>query len=102
MPIARSSRSSSSSEWCVCWLLLVRRCDRAAQRPLRFVVLVIANDAQPCIGKTTFYQHWFQPRGYVAVSTHVNGNLGKMLAAIREAIGAGKSVVVDEPNGTGA
>ena len=66
------------------------------------VAMCRAHAVQPCIGKTTFYEHWFKPRGYVAVSHQGNGNLGKMLAALREAIGAGRSVVVDDPNGTGA
>ena len=66
------------------------------------VAMCRAHAVQPCIGKTTFYEHWFKPRGYVAVGHQINGNLGKMLAAIRDSIAQGKAIVVDETNGLGA
>ena len=100
----RSSSSSSSSAWCVRCDARAAACELAAIRanslwcsPRR-----LAHASQPCIGKTSFYEHWFKPRGYVAVGHQINGNLGKMLAAIRDSIAQGKAIVVDETNGLGA
>lgn len=52
----------------------------------------------PASGKTTFYKRYFEPNGYVHVNRDTLKTPAKCLAACKEALENGKSVVVDNTN----
>eukprot|EP01027_Heterolobosea_sp_BB2_P014464 GEZU01020775.1.p1 GENE.GEZU01020775.1~~GEZU01020775.1.p1 ORF type:complete len:257 (+),score=90.15 GEZU01020775.1:693-1463(+) len=52
----------------------------------------------PASGKSTFAKRHFLPKGYVHINMDTLGTKAKCLKAAREAIDAGKSVVIDNTN----
>jgi bifunctional polynucleotide phosphatase/kinase len=54
----------------------------------------------PASGKSTFFKRYFEPNGYVHINRDTLGTPAKCLKACKEALGNGKSVVVDNTNPT--
>jgi bifunctional polynucleotide phosphatase/kinase len=52
----------------------------------------------PGAGKSAFFRTHFAPLGFVHVNQDTLGSRPKCIAAVKEALGEGKSVVVDNTN----
>ncbi|KAI0075790.1 PNK3P-domain-containing protein [Panus rudis PR-1116 ss-1] len=52
----------------------------------------------PSMGKTSFFRKWFQPLGYIHVNQDTLRSRDRCIKAVKDAIQAGKSCVVDNTN----
>ena len=56
----------------------------------------------PASGKSTFTTNYLEPKGYTRVNRDTLGTVPKCIAAVKQALGAGNSAVVDNTNASAA